>query len=186
MSNLFFALLRLHRASWHWNVNVWLKTTVSHKELIHLFCFLINIVGHLLNVYTRMLFTRCLHSTELTSSAFGGVKLKCTLCYSNVRNNEFKPSKGKHELTLQLRVVFSFLWLRVFMGGRVCWLLHGLIRGSGGLFVCCVFSPGPCRKDAVLCPDLSVLLWTRLHDPRLMCACWSTKPDETNSKRKHD
>lgn len=35
----FFASSRLHRASRPWNVNVWLKTTESHQELIHLVLF---------------------------------------------------------------------------------------------------------------------------------------------------
>lgn len=72
--------------------------------------------------------------------------------------------------------------LSVFVGAFVhCWPLHGLIRQFRDVFVVFLFW-SPAGNDALLCPDLSVPLRTRLHDPRLMCACWSTKPDETKCK----
>lgn len=73
----------------------------------------------------------------------------------------------------------------VFLGDGVCGaagFCMGSLEGPEVGLLC--FSAGPCRKDAVLCPDLLVLLWTRLHDPRLTCACWPTKPDETKCKKK--
>lgn len=105
-----------------WNVNVWLKTTESHHELIHLlFCFLINAAGHLLNVHT-WLFTRCFHSAELTSSASAGVQIRGAPCVtqSSPVVNANLPWKAQVNSGIQ---ACGFLDVAARVCGRWCVLL---------------------------------------------------------------